>query len=145
MFNCSEYIMSKMWPLRVLKIKASTVFSCDICVFLESRKIRTRWRQKSTPYTFLTCKTSKRQILTEITIHRCVSYLCSQPIHHLRGTASIHQDIPVPAGPGPPKVSGLEVYRSTGMHANPSGSHTLWLLNITFGPYGWIQPKDGSS
>lgn len=54
--------------------------------------------------------------MTEITIHCCVSYLCLQPSHHLRGTASVHKDIPVPAGPAPPPVSGLDVHRSTGMN-----------------------------
>lgn len=39
-----------------------------------------------------------------------------QPSHHLRRTASIHKDIPVPAGPAPSPVSGLDVHRSTGMN-----------------------------
>lgn len=113
----------------------SPLFSALMLVYFQREgKIKTRWRQKLTPHTFLTWTTSKRHILTEITIQCCVSYLCLQPSHHLRGTASVHQDIPVPAGPAPPQASGLDVQGSTASTANPSGTQTFGLLNITIHP-----------
>lgn len=76
----------------MLKLNVS-YFSVLTCVFQREGKYR-QDEDKLTPYTFVTCTTSKRQSLTEITSHCCVSYLCLQPSHHLRGTASIHKDIP---------------------------------------------------
>lgn len=50
---------------------------------------------------------------------------------------------PVPAGSAEPRVTGLDVHRSTGMTANPSGNHTE---SMTVRNYAWIlQPKDGRS
>lgn len=128
--------MSKIWPWRVFKLNISTVFSFDVGVLSEKRKNKDKMK---TPHTFLTWTTSKRHILTEITIQCCVSYLCLQPSHHLRGTASVHQDIPVPAGPAPPQASGLDVHGSTGTTANPSGNQTFWTLLFAL----WLNPTKG--